>query len=511
MGTTPKKSQHQQAVDFSTSRSSNSEPVKAKRSSSRQWPIISNRTLGKFLGPSRNVFQFSPHASHGSATRLPRSLKTGVENSSGISMDDVRVHYNSAKPAKVGALAHTHGKDIYLGPGQERHLPHEAWHVVQQTQGRAPTTHVLNKSIPLNENRELENDADKMGARALQTGNTVNKRSLRSASVPAPVVQRVKVPNTVGANDHGQFETTKFQPLNDSGVSIILKFHPNKNKADAKKIGLVQSVKAINPVGTAYAVNPTIANRMVGSGNAAGFAIDNSGKTNNPLYFDTKNLAANQSLKDTPDSNVRGTATPQVGSNTHYELGYSYKINATDAERTTHSAGISDGPEGIKKKGAGMNFETAALALDGVDAGKYYGSVKWGYTVGGTDAAPKVEAANTSDISEASKGTPTANFIEAAKAWNTGKTQGTLEVSPPDTTQADAWVQYVQGTGPGRVARGTKLKLQRVIKGTTGGMIEAEILKADGTGSGNVVNIYVADVKDKGDGSANKPLPIPQS
>ena len=63
---------------------------------------------------------------------LPDRLKAGVETLSGLGMDDVRVHYNSPRPAQLQALAYTQGSDIHVGPGQERHLPHEAWHVVQQ-------------------------------------------------------------------------------------------------------------------------------------------------------------------------------------------------------------------------------------------------------------------------------------------------------------------------------------------------------------------------------------------
>jgi len=69
-------------------------------------------------------------------TGLPDALKTGVENMSGYSMDDVKVHYNSSAPAKLNALAYAKGTDIHIGPGHEKHLPHEAWHVVQQKQGR---------------------------------------------------------------------------------------------------------------------------------------------------------------------------------------------------------------------------------------------------------------------------------------------------------------------------------------------------------------------------------------
>lgn len=65
-------------------------------------------------------------------TGLPDKLKAGIEHYSGASLDGVKVHYNSAKPAQLNALAYAQGADIHLGPGQEQHLPHEAWHVVQQ-------------------------------------------------------------------------------------------------------------------------------------------------------------------------------------------------------------------------------------------------------------------------------------------------------------------------------------------------------------------------------------------
>ncbi len=76
----------------------------------------------------------------GKGKGLPESLKEGIENLSGYSMDDVNVHYNSPRPAQLQALAYTQGPDINIAPGQEKHLPHEAWHVVQQKQGRVKPT-----------------------------------------------------------------------------------------------------------------------------------------------------------------------------------------------------------------------------------------------------------------------------------------------------------------------------------------------------------------------------------
>lgn len=98
-------------------------------------------------------------------TGLPDNLKAGVEELSGFSMDDVKVHYNSSQPATVQALAYTQGTDIHVSPGQEQHLPHEAWHVAQQMAGRVePTTEV--GGMPVNDNIGLEHEADVMGARA---------------------------------------------------------------------------------------------------------------------------------------------------------------------------------------------------------------------------------------------------------------------------------------------------------------------------------------------------------
>lgn len=92
---------------------------------------------------------------------LPEPLRSAAETLGGFSLVDVRVHRNSAEPAKLGALAYTKGTDIHLGPGQERHLPHEAWHVVQQKQGRVAATTQM-KRPGVGQDEELEAEADEM-------------------------------------------------------------------------------------------------------------------------------------------------------------------------------------------------------------------------------------------------------------------------------------------------------------------------------------------------------------
>jgi hypothetical protein len=64
-------------------------------------------------------------------TGLPDDLKTGIETLSSHSLDDVKVNYNSDKPAQLNAHAYAKGNQIHLGL---KHLPHEAWRLVQQKQ-----------------------------------------------------------------------------------------------------------------------------------------------------------------------------------------------------------------------------------------------------------------------------------------------------------------------------------------------------------------------------------------
>ncbi|WP_024768078.1 eCIS core domain-containing protein [Aquimarina macrocephali] len=100
-------------------------------------------------------------------TGLPDNLKSGIENLSGYSMDDVKVHYNSNKPAQLQAHAYAQGTDIHLASGQEKYLPHEAWHVVQQKQGRVQPTMQFKGKVNINDDVGLEKEADVMGRRSL--------------------------------------------------------------------------------------------------------------------------------------------------------------------------------------------------------------------------------------------------------------------------------------------------------------------------------------------------------
>jgi hypothetical protein len=435
---------------------------------------------------------------------LPPDLKGRIENLSGVSMSDVRVHYNSMTPARLSALAHTHANDIHLASGQESHLAHEAWHAVQQRQGRVRPTHLLNKTIPINESAELEREADRMGSKALgMKAGPLRSTPITQGVNHSGVVQRKKV-----GTGFGDFETTKFEPADDTngkGVNIELSFQASKTKVDAKKIALIQSLKTTTPGGTPVFLGVSKKSRLVPAGKPGeGYAIDAPVGTNNPIYYNTKNLGAKEELKDTPDL-PQSADSSDVLLTANYQLGFCYKEKPKDKDKDKKSgpAKLLDKPR-THKKGQSQTFETAALAIDGPDKNKYLGSVKWGYKLEEEKGVLKVVSDDISLASPAKGkkvGTPTENFVEAAKMWNAAEVQGTLRLL------TDMKVKKIGTSEVVELSKGTKVKeLASGLAGETPAF-QAEVL--DGKNVGAKVGLRHSDVEDLGSGVANKQLPIP--
>lgn len=134
-------------------------------------------------------------------TGLPDRLKAGIESLSGLSLDHVEVHRNSSRPAQLDALAYAMGSEIHVAPGQQHLLAHEAWHLVQQAQGRVKPTLRISGGLPVNDDPGLEHEADTMG-RLAETGlapraqeghgQVLSPGSTPGAAPATPVVQRVK-------------------------------------------------------------------------------------------------------------------------------------------------------------------------------------------------------------------------------------------------------------------------------------------------------------------------------
>ncbi len=163
-------------------------------------------------------------ASQGSG--LPTQLKENMEAMGGVNLSDVKVNYNSSKPKEMGAMAYAQGSQIEIGPGQEKHLPHEAWHTVQQKQGRVkPNTEVQAKGLPLNDDATLEKEADVMGEKAQQ--GVLTTRTPRASIVSNSMMTQGVL--------QGKFRTGKPQRPSIQHDNGFLDAYDEVNKTGDKK------------------------------------------------------------------------------------------------------------------------------------------------------------------------------------------------------------------------------------------------------------------------------------
>ncbi len=163
--------------------------TKSQPTSRDAWSGLSVMSSGSLTGDAiqrrDNTIDFGgqdlPVQRTANITGLPDGLRSGMEAVSGYDLSHVNVHYNSPKPAAVQAHAYAQGSDIHLGAGQERHLPHELGHVVQQIRGDVKVTRQF-AGVGINDDVGLERGADRLGEMALQrvsyTGNTHSDKSI---------------------------------------------------------------------------------------------------------------------------------------------------------------------------------------------------------------------------------------------------------------------------------------------------------------------------------------------
>ncbi len=120
--------------------------------------------FGQDFGSGTGIVQMKPDGEpdrNAPVSGEPDAIRSALERKSSVSLDDVRVHYNSPKPAEIGALAYARGTDVFMGPGQEKYLGHELTHVVQQKQGLVHSTGSIG-GMPVNTSPALESAADHM-------------------------------------------------------------------------------------------------------------------------------------------------------------------------------------------------------------------------------------------------------------------------------------------------------------------------------------------------------------
>lgn len=154
-------------------------------------------------------------------TGIPMQMKREVESRTGLSLDDVRVHYASSRPAGLGALAYTQGSQVYIGPGQERHLRHELGHVVQQKRGLVRPVGTVG-GLPLNDDPALERQAESgafaSGGKSHETAPGVVQRKVgfefQTVGGGVNVMKKIAEDSYVECLDHG------LELLKDDGSGV---------------------------------------------------------------------------------------------------------------------------------------------------------------------------------------------------------------------------------------------------------------------------------------------------
>lgn len=314
---------------------------------------------------------------------LPAQLQNGIENLSGYSMDNVRVHYNSPRPARLQALAYAKGEDIFVAPGQEKHLPHEAWHIVQQKQGRAVPTGRVN-GVSINDNPALEHEADVMGAKAVQLRAADGNAAVQLQRDIYPVIQLI--PDSDPASDKSALTNYDIlyedliglkktaDPIETSELRGTIRHVGENYENSNKKLGNKKTVKYYNEIKDIWTsiVNAffekenidAIINKMF-SKEVPNLATDVESIKKNIDDVKKKNAGIYKSLLDHTKKSIVQTLTDIYYWNIRINFGKKVKaIQVTDSDPHTKGVGVcivefTNDDEKLVIKPDKKNFEKA--------------------------------------------------------------------------------------------------------------------------------------------------------
>lgn len=157
--------------------------------------------------------------SENNTTGIPDELKARLEAFSGISLDDVKVYYNSDLPDQHDALAYTEGTNVYIATGQEKHLMHELWHVIQYKQGRVKATSKVNKK-PLDNREQMEHEAETIPTKVLQHPIDSTATIEEVSNPPTKVIQRIATQISIDSDGNIAGVAVRGRPKNTFGSSM---------------------------------------------------------------------------------------------------------------------------------------------------------------------------------------------------------------------------------------------------------------------------------------------------
>lgn len=184
------------------------------------------------------------------------------------------------------------------------------------------------------------------------------------------------------------------------GAHMELEFLPGPH-VDATNIVLVQTVKAVKN-GQPYFMNQTILDRSTGEG----ISIDQHHSSASPEYVATAATSGG----------AFGSAPTEDGAGSH-----GYRVFCHNPERwQAKEAWLKDRPHmSLIYTQSSQEFETTAICTAGPDKGRYYGSVKWGWTWDDHGQPVRLIA-----LQRVSFGSASSEFRDSAIQWNATRTSG---------------------------------------------------------------------------------------
>lgn len=155
----------------------------------------------------------------GGGQPLPPPVRQKMESFFNASFADVRVHVG-AQASAIGALAFTHGSNLYFAPGQynpgtpqgQQLLGHELAHVLQQRSGK--TRNPFGSGVAVVQDRALETEAERLGTAAaahhIDQATPQETRRHKPAAASHAAVKQPVVMRKVGFEfELGQIKTEK--------------------------------------------------------------------------------------------------------------------------------------------------------------------------------------------------------------------------------------------------------------------------------------------------------------
>ncbi len=200
-------------------------PVKKGEVQRKEGPESKNRSKGESK---------DSQATQAGADSFPWDVLGPMNHAFDVDFSTVDVFKNDPSAQDMGALAYTQGNEVHFAPGQydpssqkgKELIGHELTHVVQQREGKVQPTQKGN-GIAINDNPDLEAEADQLGQQAAQ-GKMTNKVQGKGGGVQRQEDDALRVEKgqiTFDAEGNDQEDSIYFTrhahwPGGSSGVTI---------------------------------------------------------------------------------------------------------------------------------------------------------------------------------------------------------------------------------------------------------------------------------------------------